>query len=135
MKTLMRMAIVAFAGFSVLTQAQAQDYTAKFNAARPKPDRLTQSMQYGKAMEKIRAIVPAGIPDFPQDPTNPQVAEVSYYGLGDLQAFHDYLHRALFTSGDTEGAIAYLKMAEEIAKKNADGDEGLVPKSDTNRRS
>lgn len=128
MKALKRIALVAIAGFGVLAQAQAQDYANKFNDAKPEIEGLMQSMQFKEAVGKIREILPSEIPAFPRDPANLQVTLAGYSELGSIQNFHDYLYRALRASGDTEGAIACAKKAEEIAKKNAaDTEDGLAP--------
>jgi hypothetical protein len=128
MKTLKRIAIVAIAGFGALAMAQAQEYTNRLNAARPELDKLMQSMQYGEVTMRVREMFPEGIPDFPQNPANPQVTVTNFYEMGSVLDFHDYLYRALLGSGDTEGAIACIKKAEEIAKKSAaDTEAGLAP--------
>jgi septal ring factor EnvC (AmiA/AmiB activator) len=135
MNMLKRIAIVAIAGFGGFggvagfgILAQAQEYTNKFNNAKREMDGLMQSMKYGDVVDKIRAIIPAEIPDFPRDPANPQAVVKGFYEMGSLQDFHDYLYRALLMSGDTEGAIACIKTAEEIAKRNAaDTETGLAP--------
>jgi hypothetical protein len=108
--------------------AQAQDFTGKFNAARPELDTLMQSMQYGEVTMKVREMFPEGIPDFPQDPANPHVALTNLGEMTSILALHDYLQRALFMSGRTEDAIACIKTIEEIAKKGAaDTEAGLAP--------
>jgi hypothetical protein len=128
MKTLKRIAIVAVAGFGALAMAQAQEYTNKLNEARPRLDRLMQSMQYAEVIATVRETVPAGVPDFPQDPANPQVTVTNFYEMDSIQDFRDYLYRALLMSGDTEGAIACIKTTEEVAKKSAaDTEAGLAP--------
>jgi hypothetical protein len=119
MKTLVRIAVMAFAGLGVLAQAQAQEYTNKFKANKPELDQMMQSMNYGGVAAKVRAILPAEIPYFPKDPANPNVAVVSYTELGSILDFYEYLYKALLASGDKEGAIACTKKAEEIAKLNA----------------
>jgi len=130
MKPLKWVAIVAIAGFGVL--AQAQDYTKKFNTAKPELDRLMASMQYGDVVEKVKAILPPAIPDFPKNPANPQVTVNNYFELGSIQDFHEYLYKALLASGDTESAIACAKKTEEIAKRNAaDAEAGLRPTIDS----
>jgi len=119
MKLLNTAAIIALAGAGCVAQAQAQTYLQQFQAAKPELDRLITSMRYREAIEKILGIIPADIPVFQSDPTNPQVGLNNYYELATIQDFHDYLYRALFMSGDTEGAIAAIKKAEQIAIKNA----------------
>jgi hypothetical protein len=132
MKTLVRIAVIAFAGLGVLAQAQAQEYTNKLNAAKPKLDALMQSMKYGEAAETVRAMLPAEVPDFPKDPANPMAARNNFYEMGSLQDLHEYLYKALLASGDKEGAVACIKRAEEIAQRNAaDTEEGLAPTIDS----
>jgi hypothetical protein len=126
MKTLVRIAVMAFAGLGVL--AQAQEYTNKFNAAKRELDGLMESMKYVEVVKKVREILPAEIPVFPKDPADPRVGQTNHFEMGSLQDFHEYLYKALLASGDKEGAIACIKKAEEIAKLNAvDTEAALAP--------
>jgi predicted RNase H-like nuclease (RuvC/YqgF family) len=127
MRTLKRIAIVAVAGFGALALAQAQDFTGRLNAARPELDALMQSMNYGEVVMRVAEMFPGGIPDFPQD-ADPQAAAANLGEMTSILALHDYKQRALFMSGKTEDAIACIKEAEGIAKKNAASMEaGLAP--------
>jgi excinuclease UvrABC ATPase subunit len=126
MKTLVRIAVIAFAGFGVL--AQAQEYTKKFNAVKREMDGLMESMKYVEVIEKGRVISPAEIPHCPKHPAYPQSAVNSYTEIGSILDFYEVLYKALHASGDTEGAIACIKKAEDIAKMNAaDTEAALAP--------
>jgi hypothetical protein len=128
MKALRRIAIVAFAGLGALTFAQAQGYANKFRDNRSEIDRLMHSMKYGEVVKIVQAILPAGIPDFPQNPADPAVGLNNYSELGSILDFHEVLYKALLASGDKEGAIVCIKKAEEIAKRNAvDTEAAMTP--------
>ena len=124
MKIVKAFAILAFAGVGFL--AQAQSYVEQFSAAKPELERLMGSMQYREVIEKIQAILPTELPEFAKDPNDPQVGMNSYYDLGSIQDFHSILFRALYMSGDTQGAIDCLERARAIALNNAEEISGVV---------
>jgi len=119
MKPLNTAAIIAIAGAACIAQAQTPNYSQQFQAVQPELGNLMTSMRYKEVIEKIRGIIPADIPVFQSDPTNPLVGRSNYYEMAAIQDFHEYLFRALLMSGDTESAIATIKKAEQIAEKNA----------------
>ncbi|MDR1841475.1 MAG: hypothetical protein LBQ86_06080 [Holophagales bacterium] len=130
MKTLNTAAVIILAGAGCT--AQAQTYAQQFQAVKPELDKLMASMQYEEVIKKIQALIPAEIPAFASDPANPQVALNSYTETATIQDFYDILYRARLMSGDTEGAIATIKKAEEIAKQNAvDTEAALSPVIET----
>jgi hypothetical protein len=118
MKILATAAAIAFAATGFI--AQAQSYARQFTTAKPELDKLMAAMQYKDVAEKINSILPASIPDFPKDPSNPQVALSNYAELGTIQDFHEILFKAYFASGDIDRAILTAKKAEEIAVMNAE---------------
>jgi len=128
MKLLNAVAIIALAGAGCIAQEQSQSYAQQFSAVKPELDTLMTSMRYKEVIEKVQAIIPAGVPVLEKDPANPQLGLANYLEMATIQDFHEYLFRALLMVGDTENAIAAIKEAEEIAKQNAvDTEEALTP--------